>query len=198
MTKTAARLIYGKVTIKKKKKKEIIFSGTKWPMTLKVGMWHWTLKSYQICSNDELRWLDLFYDIFSTVTSSCREQPSFPWTTGVLLSFNPFLPCPHGGLFCLFVCSYLQSLSAWPSCPIFNVYMPVLLWSEKPRVSSMINFRRCIIFASAWQCNSCPYILLICSNAYCPLRVRALETFDGSSVKLWNTQFLLRQRFSKV
>ena len=30
-----------------------IFSGTKRPMTLKLGMHHWVLEHYQICSNDD-------------------------------------------------------------------------------------------------------------------------------------------------
>ena len=29
-----------------------IFSGTKRPMTLKLGMQHWVLEYYQVCSND--------------------------------------------------------------------------------------------------------------------------------------------------
>ena len=47
MTKLAAMPIYG-ITFKK-----ISFSGTKWPMTLNVGMQHWVLKHYQISSNDD-------------------------------------------------------------------------------------------------------------------------------------------------
>ena len=46
MTKMAATPIYGK-TLK------IFFSGTKRPMTLKLGMQHWVLEYYQICSNDD-------------------------------------------------------------------------------------------------------------------------------------------------
>ena len=33
--------------------KKIIFSGTKWPITLKVGMQHWVLEYYQVYSNDD-------------------------------------------------------------------------------------------------------------------------------------------------
>ena len=33
--------------------KKIFFSRTKWPMTLKLGMQHWVLKCYQVCSNDD-------------------------------------------------------------------------------------------------------------------------------------------------
>ena len=47
----AAMLIYGK---KKKNKKKNFFSGTKRPMTLKVGTHHRVFKYYQICSNDAL------------------------------------------------------------------------------------------------------------------------------------------------
>ena len=47
MTKMAAIPIYGK------KLKKIFFSGTKRPMTLKLGMQHWVLEYIQICSNDD-------------------------------------------------------------------------------------------------------------------------------------------------
>ena len=46
MTKMAAMPIYGK-NLKKS------FSGTKRPMTLKLGMQHWVLEYYQVCSNDD-------------------------------------------------------------------------------------------------------------------------------------------------
>ena len=46
MTKLAAMPIYGKNI-----KKEIIFSGTKRPMTMKIGMQHWVLEYYQVRSN---------------------------------------------------------------------------------------------------------------------------------------------------
>ena len=46
MTKMAAMPLYGK-TLK------IFFSGTKTPMTLKLGMQHWVLEYYQVCSNDD-------------------------------------------------------------------------------------------------------------------------------------------------
>ena len=52
MTKMAAMLIYGKNL------KKIFFSGTKRPMTLKLGMRHRVLKYYPIPSNDE-HWLTL-------------------------------------------------------------------------------------------------------------------------------------------
>ena len=47
MTKMAAMPIYGKNL------KKIFFSGTKEPMTLKVGMQHLMLEYYQVCSNDD-------------------------------------------------------------------------------------------------------------------------------------------------
>ena len=46
MTKMAAMPIYGK-NLKK------IFSETKRQMPLKLGMQHWVLEYYQICSNDD-------------------------------------------------------------------------------------------------------------------------------------------------
>ena len=42
----------------KGRKKKILFSRTKKPMTLKLGMQHWVLEFYPICSNDDH---DLFY-----------------------------------------------------------------------------------------------------------------------------------------
>ena len=42
--KRAAMPIYGK---------KIFSSGTELPMTLKLGMQHWVLKYYQVCTNDE-------------------------------------------------------------------------------------------------------------------------------------------------
>ena len=47
MTKLAAMPIYGK------KINKIFFSGTKMPMTLKLGMQHWVLEYYQVFSNDD-------------------------------------------------------------------------------------------------------------------------------------------------
>ena len=47
MTKMAAMPIYGKNL------KKIFFSGTKRPMTLKLGAQHWVLEYYQVCSNDD-------------------------------------------------------------------------------------------------------------------------------------------------
>ena len=47
MTKMAAMPIYGKNL------KKIFISGTKRPMILKLGMQHWVLEYYKICSNDD-------------------------------------------------------------------------------------------------------------------------------------------------
>ena len=54
MTKMASMPIYGKNLNK------ISFSGTKRPITLKVGMQHWVLEYYQVCSNDD-PWMTLTY-----------------------------------------------------------------------------------------------------------------------------------------
>ena len=47
MTKLAAMPIYGKNL------KKTFFSGTKRPMSLKLGMQHRVLEYYQVCSNDD-------------------------------------------------------------------------------------------------------------------------------------------------
>ena len=47
MTNMAAMSIYGKNPLK------IFFSGTKRPMTLKVGMQHWVRVYYQVCASDD-------------------------------------------------------------------------------------------------------------------------------------------------
>ena len=52
MTKVAAMNIYGK------KPTKIFFSETEWPMTLKLGIQHWGLGFYQVCSHDD-PWLTL-------------------------------------------------------------------------------------------------------------------------------------------
>ena len=54
MTNMAAMPICGKNL------KKVFFSESKKPMTLKVGMQHWVLKCYQICSKD-VPWLPLVY-----------------------------------------------------------------------------------------------------------------------------------------
>ena len=55
MTKMAAMPIYGNNLTK------TFFSGTKRPMTMKLGMQHRVLKYYQTCSNDDPGLTDLFY-----------------------------------------------------------------------------------------------------------------------------------------
>lgn len=47
MTKTAAMPIYGK------KLKKYSSAEPNWPMSFKLGMLHWKLKYYQVCSNDD-------------------------------------------------------------------------------------------------------------------------------------------------
>ena len=47
MTEMAAMSIYGKNL------KKIFLSGTERPMTLKLGMLHWVLEYYELCSNDD-------------------------------------------------------------------------------------------------------------------------------------------------
>ena len=54
VTKMAAMPIYGKNL------KEIFFSGTKRPMTLRLGMQHRVLEYYQMCSNDD-PWTTMTY-----------------------------------------------------------------------------------------------------------------------------------------
>ena len=75
MTKMAAMPIYVK-NIKK------IFSGTKRPMTLKVGMQHRVLKYYQVCSNDDPE-LTLTY-----FTARSNLVPyAFVWEKGKTMDF---------------------------------------------------------------------------------------------------------------
>ena len=54
MTKMASMPIHGKNLSK------IFFSRTNRPMTLKLGMQHWVLEYYQVCSNDD-PWLTVTY-----------------------------------------------------------------------------------------------------------------------------------------
>ena len=49
MTKMATTPIYGKNPL------NILFSGTKRPMALGLGIMHWGCWPYQICTNDESR-----------------------------------------------------------------------------------------------------------------------------------------------
>ena len=59
-----------------------IFSETKQPMTLKVGMWHRVLKYYQVCSNDNLG-LTLTY-----FTARSNLVPyAFVWEKGNIMDF---------------------------------------------------------------------------------------------------------------
>ena len=49
MTKMAAMPIYGKNLLK------IFFFRTRRPVTLRLGIWHWRCRAYQVCSNDDPR-----------------------------------------------------------------------------------------------------------------------------------------------
>ena len=76
MTKMAAMPIYGKNL------KKIFFSGTKWPMILKLGMQHWVLKYYQVCSNDDPE-LTLTY----FMARSNLVPYAFVWEKGKTMDF---------------------------------------------------------------------------------------------------------------
>ena len=63
MTKMASRSIYEKTL------KISLSSGTKSPMTLKLGKQHWVLKYFEICSNDDPGLtLTIFCDIVKFVS----------------------------------------------------------------------------------------------------------------------------------
>ena len=77
MTKMAAMAIYGKNL------KKIFFSGTKRPMTLNLGMRHWVLEYYQVCSN---------YDPGLTLTYFTARSNlvpyAFVWKKGKTVDFS--------------------------------------------------------------------------------------------------------------
>ena len=75
----AAMPIYGKNL-----KKKIIFSGTKGPMTLKVGMQHWVFEYYQVSSNDDPG-MTLTYFMARSNLVPC----AFVWETGKTMNFFP-------------------------------------------------------------------------------------------------------------
>ena len=77
MTKMAAIPICGKNL------KQIFFSGTKRPMTLKLGMQHRVLKYYQVCSNDDPR-LTLTY----LRARSNLDLYAFVWEKGKTMDFS--------------------------------------------------------------------------------------------------------------
>ena len=62
MTKMAATPIYGKNPSK-------IFSRTKGPMTLWLGMWHWGLGPIIVCSNDDPRLTLTYFTARSNLVS---------------------------------------------------------------------------------------------------------------------------------
>ena len=62
---------------------KIFSSGTKWPMTLKLGMQHRVLEYYQVCSNDDTG-LTLTY-----FTSRSNLVPyAFVWEKGKTMDFS--------------------------------------------------------------------------------------------------------------
>ena len=76
MTKMAAMPIYGKNL-------KTFFSGTKRPMSLKLGMQHWVLEYYQVCSNDDTG-LTLTY-----FTARSNLVPYvFVWEKGKTMDFS--------------------------------------------------------------------------------------------------------------
>ena len=80
MTKMAAMPIYGKNL------KKIFYSGTKRPMTLKLGTQHWVLEYYQVYSNDDPG-LTLTY-----FTARSNLVPyAFVWEKGKTLDFQKLL-----------------------------------------------------------------------------------------------------------
>ena len=75
MAKMAAMPIYGKNL------KKFFFSEIKRPMTLKLGMQHWMLEYYQICSNDDP---ELTY-----CTARSNLVPyAFVWEKGKVMDFS--------------------------------------------------------------------------------------------------------------
>ena len=77
MTNVAAMPIYSKNL------KKIFFSGTKRPVTLKVGMQHRVLKYFQICSNDDPE-LTLTY----FMARSNLIPYAFVWEKGKIMDFS--------------------------------------------------------------------------------------------------------------
>ena len=69
--------IYGK-NIKK-----IFFSGTKRPMTLKLGLQHRVLKYYQVCSNNDPGLTLTYFTARSNVVSY-----AFVWKTGKIMDIS--------------------------------------------------------------------------------------------------------------
>ena len=78
MTKMAAMPIYGK-NLKK------IFSGTKRPMTLKLGMQEWVLEYYQVCSND---YPELALTLTYFTARSNLVLYAFVWEKGKTMDFS--------------------------------------------------------------------------------------------------------------
>ena len=77
MTKMVAMPIYGK-NLKKSSSLE-----PKRPMTLKLGIQHWVLEYYQICSNDDL---ELTWTYFTTRSNLIPY--AFVWEKGKTMNFS--------------------------------------------------------------------------------------------------------------
>ena len=76
MTNMATMPIYGKNI-------EKIFSGTKQPMTLKVGMQHQVLEYYQVYSNDDLGLTVTYFTARSNLVPY-----AFVWEKGNMMDFS--------------------------------------------------------------------------------------------------------------
>ena len=77
MPKMAAMPILGKNL------KKIFFSGTKRPMTLKVGMHHQALEYYQVCSNDDPEFTLTYFTARSNLVPY-----AFVWEKGKTMDFS--------------------------------------------------------------------------------------------------------------
>ena len=76
MTNMAAIPIYGKYLLN-------IFSGTKQPVTLKVGMQHRVRKYYQVCSNDDPGLTLTYFTAMSNLVPY-----AFVWEKGKIMNFS--------------------------------------------------------------------------------------------------------------
>ena len=75
MTKMATMSVYGKT--------KNIISGTRRPMTLKVGMQHWVLEYYQVCTNGDPGMTLTYFmemsnlDPYAAVWEKCKTMDFF-------------------------------------------------------------------------------------------------------------------------
>ena len=70
MTKMAAMPIYGKHFLK-------IFSRTRRPVTLRLGMQHWGCGAYQVCSNDDPKMTLTYLTVRSNLFPNAFEWEIF-------------------------------------------------------------------------------------------------------------------------